>query len=107
MTNDLPPEASQPISVPRSTLAQPIPIDTNGDMKIDLLGLSPASSTQSFLKVWQNTWDPQSPGNSTLFNLVNPSFSGGDPCELADPHSSAVLDFDGDCLAGKEVLALC
>ncbi|KIO28141.1 hypothetical protein M407DRAFT_72199 [Tulasnella calospora MUT 4182] len=90
---------TRPISVPRSTLAQPIPIDTNGDMKIDLLGLSPSTPTQSYLRIWQNTWDPKSPENSTLFTLVNPSFTGNDPCELADPHSSAVLDFDGDCLA--------
>ena len=28
-----------PVSASASTLAQPIPVDTNGDMKIDLLGV--------------------------------------------------------------------
>ncbi|KAG9010523.1 hypothetical protein FRB94_010289 [Tulasnella sp. JGI-2019a] len=90
--------SSAPISMPPSTTAQPIPLDSNGDMRIDLLGLSPSGSS-SYLKLWQNTWDNTSPSNATLFTQVDPSFVGGEPCELADPHSSAVLDFDGDCLA--------
>ncbi|KAG8896291.1 hypothetical protein FRB99_008955 [Tulasnella sp. 403] len=91
--------STSPISVPPSTSAQPIAIDANGDMKIDLLGISPSSSPPA-LQIWQNSWNPSSPSNSTLFTLTNPSFVGAQPCELADPHSSAVLDFDGDCLAG-------
>jgi integrin alpha FG-GAP repeat containing protein 1 len=59
-----------PISVPTSTLSQPISIDVDGDMKIDLLGITPASSGDSLspLQVWKNVWNvsyPQSP----LFNM--------------------------------------
>jgi integrin alpha FG-GAP repeat containing protein 1 len=32
-------------------------------------------------------------------NSMDPPFNGGTPCLLNDPHSSAVLDIDGDCLA--------
>ncbi|KAG8858531.1 hypothetical protein FRB96_005203 [Tulasnella sp. 330] len=90
--------STSPLEIPPSTTAQPIAIDSNGDMRIDLLGLSPTGSG-STMKLWQNTWDNSNPSNSTLFTQVNPLFVGGAPCELSDPHSSAVLDFDGDCLA--------
>ncbi len=31
---------------------------------------------------------------------IDPSFDG-QHCTLANPHSNAVVDLDGDCLAGK------
>ena len=40
-----------PLDVPASTLAQPIPIDANGDLKVDLLGMVPDSEG---LKLWKN-----------------------------------------------------
>jgi hypothetical protein len=51
-----------PLSVPSSTGVQPMMMDVNGDMKIDLLGLAPGSP--STFKIWQNVYNssqPQSP----------------------------------------------
>jgi len=36
-----------------------------------------------------------------MYSLVDPHFTNGQVCELANPHSNAILDFDGDCLAGQ------
>jgi hypothetical protein len=50
-----------PIELPPSTLAQPIPFDSDGQMRIDLLGLQPGSPQ---LKMWKNVWnvtDPSGP----------------------------------------------
>lgn len=96
--------ASDPLSAPPSTLSQPIPIDTNGDMKIDLLGITPQSSgSNSPIQIWENAWNSSDP-NSPIFNIVNPSFNGTQ-CKLANPHSNAVVDLDGDCLA--DIFLLC
>lgn len=59
-----------PLPINASSISQPIPIDFNGDMKIDLLGMTPTSRTdpEKSLRIWQNVWnfsDAQSP----LFNL--------------------------------------
>jgi hypothetical protein len=51
-----------PLNVPSSSGVQPMTMDANGDMKIDLLGLVPGSS--SSFKIWQNVYNstqPQSP----------------------------------------------
>jgi integrin alpha FG-GAP repeat containing protein 1 len=111
------------ISVPTSTLAHPIPIDADGDLKIDLLGITPASSSdsESPLQLWKNVWNvsyPQSP----IFNMcvlpkasyfaapiqitisVDPIFKGKQ-CTLANPHSNAVVDLNGDCLAGLNIFS--
>ncbi|KAJ7771527.1 hypothetical protein B0H16DRAFT_1513818 [Mycena metata] len=96
-------DTSNPLSLPPSALPQPIPIDVDGDMKIDLLGMTPSSSSTSPFQVWQNVWnasDPQSP----LFDVVDPLFKGTQ-CTLSNPHSNAVVDLDGDCLA--DVFLLC
>jgi integrin alpha FG-GAP repeat containing protein 1 len=53
--------------LPPSTLAQPIPIDIDGDMKIDLLGIDPSAS-QGPLKIWQNVWNA-SQVDSALFKM--------------------------------------
>ena len=105
----------EPIDVPPSTLSQPIPVDTNGEMKLDLLGTSPTHGS-SGLHVWRNRWNasqPQSPlfemyvivfiAHKFLtksFDRTETAFRGAD-CKLANPHSNAVIDLDGDCLAGK------
>ncbi|KAF9045767.1 hypothetical protein BDZ89DRAFT_1058727 [Hymenopellis radicata] len=83
---------TNPIAIQSSTLAQPIPIDLDGDMKIDLLGV-PADSTEK-LQAWQNVWNTSSKGGA-LFSIIDPSFDG-QHCTLANPHSNAVVDLDGD-----------
>ncbi len=47
-----------PIGLPPSTLAQPIPFDSDGQMRIDLLGLQQGSSQ---LKMWKNIWNATEP----------------------------------------------
>ena len=47
-------------------MAQPIPIDMNGDLKIDLFGNAPGSVSQ--FKVWDNAWN-SSQRNSPIFDL--------------------------------------
>ncbi|KAG1748835.1 uncharacterized protein EDB91DRAFT_1111126 [Suillus paluster] len=90
--------ASDPISIPSSTLSEPIPVDINGDMQIDLLGTAYSQGTYSDpFTVWQNTWNG-SQSQPTLFELIDPPFTGNQ-CTLANPHSNAVIDLNGDCLA--------
>ncbi|KAI6036999.1 hypothetical protein BKA83DRAFT_687075 [Pisolithus microcarpus] len=90
--------ASQAISVPPSTLSQPIPVDINGDMKIDLLGMpTDRRGSSNPLRVWKNNWNTSN-GEAPLFELTDPSFNGSQ-CTLASPHSNAVIDLNGDCLA--------
>ncbi|KAF8123775.1 hypothetical protein EV363DRAFT_1179119 [Boletus edulis] len=88
---------STPISSPSSALPQPIAVDLNGDMKIDLLGMIPSSGLSSPLKAWRNAWNI-SESQPTLFDLVDPPFDGTQ-CKLASPHSNAIIDLNGDCLA--------
>jgi len=98
-------DLENPISLPPSTLSQPIPIDLNGDMKIDLLGITPSSKSNSLspFKVWQNVWNASQP-HSPLFKIIDPHFSGAQ-CTLSNPHSNAVVDLNGDCLA--DVFLVC
>ena len=62
--------AAPPLSLPPSALSQPIPIDTDGDMKIDLIGMTPASraNASSPLAVWQNVWNASQP-DSPVFSV--------------------------------------
>ena len=53
------------MNVPSSNLAQPIPLDADGSMKIDLLGSTPNSK---FLTLWKNIWN-ESDSDSQLFIL--------------------------------------
>ena len=55
----------KPIELPASTLAQPIPFDSNGQMQIDLLGLQQGSSQ---LKMWKNVWNA-SDDSSPLYDV--------------------------------------
>ncbi|KIJ63277.1 hypothetical protein HYDPIDRAFT_92805 [Hydnomerulius pinastri MD-312] len=89
---------SASIPVQSSTLSQPIPVDINGDMKIDLLGTpSSQQSSSNPLRAWKNTWN-SSQSQPTLFEIVDPQLNGVQ-CTLASPHSNAVIDLNGDCLA--------
>ncbi|KAI0059037.1 integrin alpha N-terminal domain-containing protein [Artomyces pyxidatus] len=83
------------ITIPSSTLSQPIPLDIDGDMKIDLLGLQPGSPPT--LKVWQNIWNA-SHTTGPLYSIIDPPFHGPQ-CRISNPHSSAIIDLNGDCLA--------
>ncbi|KDQ33979.1 hypothetical protein PLEOSDRAFT_1052766 [Pleurotus ostreatus PC15] len=91
-------DISSPLSVPASTMAQPITVDMDGDMKIDLLGITPFSKgSASPLRLWQNVWNASQP-NSPLFEILEPKLTG-EQCTLSNPHSNAVVDLNGDCLA--------
>ncbi|TBU24831.1 integrin alpha N-terminal domain-containing protein [Dichomitus squalens] len=85
------------VSAPSSVLAQPIPADISGDLKIDLFGITSPPSPSSPFKVWQNVWNRTDP-QSSIFNVVTPQFPGSQ-CTLANPHSNAAVDLNGDCLA--------
>ncbi|KIJ44161.1 hypothetical protein M422DRAFT_30662 [Sphaerobolus stellatus SS14] len=88
------------VTIQSSTDLQPMVLDSNGDMKIDLLGLVPSTgSGNPSLKIWRNVWNETS-NSPPVFELIDPIFNYNDsPCKLSQPHSNAFLDFDGDCLA--------
>ncbi|KAJ7581491.1 hypothetical protein C8J56DRAFT_833576 [Mycena floridula] len=92
--------SDRPLPMSPSSVAQPIPIDLNGDMRIDLLGADPTSKS---LQVWNNVWSPGTPNQ--LFNITAPPFTSLPQCTLANPHSNAVVDLDGDCLA--DIFLIC
>ncbi|KAF9647285.1 hypothetical protein BDM02DRAFT_3098371 [Thelephora ganbajun] len=87
-----------PVLLPPSSGSQPIPFDSTGDLRIDLLGISPSSSgdRESF-SVWQNVWNVSRP-NSAIYELTEPRLEDLQ-CKPSNPHSHAVVDLDGDCLA--------
>jgi integrin alpha FG-GAP repeat containing protein 1 len=58
--------ASSAIDVPAASSVEPFVVDTNGDMKIDLLGHTSASSDT--FKIWQNVWNSSEP-KSKLFDV--------------------------------------
>ncbi|KAI0029329.1 hypothetical protein K488DRAFT_56617 [Vararia minispora EC-137] len=87
--------SAQPITTTSSSLSQPIPLDIDGDMKIDLLGSLPSDS--SHLKVWQNVWNASDPSNM-LYDIVDAPLYDAQ-CKLSNPHSNAIVDLNGDCLA--------
>lgn len=90
------------IEVPSSTSAQPFLIDSNGDMKIDLLGASSLSDQP--IALWKNVWN-ETNESSEIFRLTDPLFQGGVPCSVSSPHSNAFVDLDGDCLA--DIFLMC
>ncbi|KAL9714709.1 hypothetical protein Ac2012v2_001367 [Leucoagaricus gongylophorus] len=94
-------DIAHPVKVQSSTSAQPIPLDIDGDLKIDLLGLTSNGGDQ--LQVWQNVWN-SSLSDSPLFEIQNSYFSGSQ-CKITNPHSNAVVDLNGDCLA--DVFLVC
>ncbi|PWZ01379.1 hypothetical protein BCV70DRAFT_198810 [Testicularia cyperi] len=95
---------STPLAVPSSTLAQPISIDAYGDMQMDLLGVpfSSSSSSGSDLRVWRNLLAEPSSNGTAAFDLIDAPLldaTKAPACKLANPHSSAFVDLNGDCLA--------
>ncbi|WWC89342.1 uncharacterized protein L201_004263 [Kwoniella dendrophila CBS 6074] len=71
---------------------QPIIFDADNSLKPSLLGLIPNDEiTEGVLRTWLN--------NGTGFTLGStPLISPDQACTLANPHSSAFIDIDGDCL---------
>lgn len=64
------PDINNRMTLPPSTLSQPIPLDVDGDMKIDLLGVTPSSQdgSGSTFQLWQNVWNASAP-DSKLFSM--------------------------------------
>ena len=59
---------TMPLSLPPSSESQPIPFDSTGDLRIDLLGISPSSDDQGSFSTWKNVWNA-SLTNSAVFQL--------------------------------------
>ncbi|KAH9056751.1 hypothetical protein EDB87DRAFT_1169296 [Lactarius vividus] len=53
-----------------SSLAQPIPFDSDGQMRIDLLGLQPGFSQ---LRMWKNVWNASDPPVCCMRSPMPPS----------------------------------
>ncbi|KAL1915364.1 uncharacterized protein VTP21DRAFT_6822 [Calcarisporiella thermophila] len=84
------------IKLPSSSAAQPILFDYDGNMRTDLLGY-PSSSSDT-LSVWRNVVNPAT--NALEFEIAPFPLNNSAPaCKPANPHSSAFVDLDGDCLA--------
>ncbi|ELU43764.1 T-cell immunomodulatory protein [Rhizoctonia solani AG-1 IA] len=64
-------------------------------MRLNMLGLDPDGN----MKLWRNNDDTSGTFTLCVTHLVDPPLPS-QACKLADPHSSAVVDFNGDCLAG-------
>ena len=57
------------LPLPPSSASQPIPFDSTGDLRIDLLGVpSSSSGDQESFSVWQNVWNASQP-NSPVYEL--------------------------------------
>lgn len=61
----MPLDAQNALRLPPSSIPQPIPVDADGDMKIDLLGMSPKPDV---LQLWQNVYNA-SELDSPLFKM--------------------------------------
>ncbi|KAJ3892409.1 hypothetical protein GG344DRAFT_87791 [Lentinula edodes] len=97
-------DVKNPFYVESSSQSQPIPLDLNGDMKIDLLGMTASSQHNSeTFQTWKNVWNASQP-HSPLFEVADSPFHGSQ-CIISNPHSNAVVDLDGDCLA--DVFLVC
>ena len=58
-----------PLSLPPSSESHPIPFDSTGDLRIDLLGIPPPPSGDGeTFSVWQNVWNASRP-NSPVYEL--------------------------------------
>jgi integrin alpha FG-GAP repeat containing protein 1 len=55
------------VVVPSSAIQQPIPLDTGGNMRVDLLGFPYGDEKQENLKIWRNDWDESN--QTELFSL--------------------------------------
>ncbi|KAK8864374.1 hypothetical protein IAR55_001622 [Kwoniella newhampshirensis] len=82
-----------PWRLPSSTPSQPLIFDADGSLRPSLLGYDPSesASAEGVLKVWNN--------NGAGMTLTRPLLQAPEQaCSLANPHSSAFIDIDGDCL---------
>lgn len=80
-----------PVTLPASDAPHPFMLDATGQQRGDLLGHATADG--GALRVWKNT-EPMS------FEISELVLRGDVPtCRLAEPHSSAQIDLNGDCLA--------
>jgi integrin alpha FG-GAP repeat containing protein 1 len=57
-----------PLLLPPSTESQPIPFDSTGDLRIDLLGIPSSSGDRESFSVWENVWNESLP-NSAVYEL--------------------------------------
>lgn len=94
---------SSPKEVPPAYVSEPFSVDFTGDMHTDLIAHS--SSTRSTLSVWKNRLSY--PNSTSAFEIEDAILSSDSSpsCTLANPHSSAFIDLDGDCLA--DVFLVC
>lgn len=92
-----------PLSLPPSSASQPIPFDSTGNLRIDLLGISPSFDDQASFSTWKNVWNASQP-NSAVYELTRTTLDGLQ-CKPSNPHSHAVVDLDGDCLA--DIVLIC
>lgn len=92
-----------PLSLPPSSASQPIPFDSTGNLRIDLLGISPSFDDQASFSTWKNVWNA-SQQNSAVYELTRTTLDGLQ-CKPSNPHSHAVVDLDGDCLA--DIVLIC
>ncbi|WVR07022.1 hypothetical protein IAU60_004061 [Kwoniella sp. DSM 27419] len=72
--------------------SQPIIFDADGSLRPSMLGLTPSEAVvEGDMRTWLN--------NGTGMTVTAaPLTSVHQACVLADPHSSAFVDLDGDCL---------
>lgn len=105
-----------PIALPGAAHAQPLALDATGDLQVDLLGHAaapppppppspsgaaavgtPVAPTPPPLSIWRNEFV-----HNGTFSLVAPQLVSDTPvpgCQLGAPHSSALVDINGDCVA--------
>ncbi|OMJ25725.1 T-cell immunomodulatory protein [Smittium culicis] len=82
--------------------SQPVMFDFNGNLLLDFAGQM-YNSSSSYLSIFEN--QNSSTDTPNTFNIIN-SLTGVDdkgnvlkPCRLSNPHSSAFVDLNGDCLS--------
>lgn len=80
-------------TLPASTTVQPIIFDTDSSLRPSLLGYQPPTSASgaATIRSWANN-------GSGIMVQAPPLQSPGQACQFANPHSSAYVDIDGDCL---------
>ncbi|KAI9488105.1 hypothetical protein BDB00DRAFT_850036 [Zychaea mexicana] len=93
---------SEHINVPSAKGRHPMVLDLTGDMKLDLLGYSNEGDS-SKLSMWINTVDKDNMNTTSIYNVTSASSildeNETTKCIWTHPHSNAVVDLDGDCLA--------
>ncbi|KAI8140634.1 hypothetical protein BJV82DRAFT_621881 [Fennellomyces sp. T-0311] len=89
------------VNVPSAKGSHPMVLDLTGDMKLDLLGYPYEGDTG--LSMWINTVDDAHLNASSIYNVTSASTilneSETNKCVWSNPHSNAVVDLNGDCLA--------